>query len=58
MMTSQGRIYSGLGLPIVRAIARAHRGHVQAEASLLGGLALRVELPLHPQNLERRRHTS
>lgn len=53
--TRTGQHGSGLGLSIVRAIARAHRGHVQAEASPLGGLALRVELPLHPQNLERRR---
>jgi two-component system sensor histidine kinase BaeS len=53
--TRTGQHGSGLGLSIVRAIARAHRGHVQADASPLGGLTLRVELPLHPQNLERRR---
>jgi two-component system sensor histidine kinase BaeS len=45
---------SGLGLSIVRAIARAHRGSVHAAASPLGGLALRVELPLDPQRLEPR----
>jgi two-component system sensor histidine kinase BaeS len=56
--TRTGQHGSGLGLSIVRAIARAHRGHVQADASPLGGLALRVELPLHPQNLERRRSTT
>jgi len=53
--TRTGQHGSGLGLSIVRAIARAHRGHVQADASALGGLALRVELPLHPQNLDRRK---
>ncbi len=50
--TRTGQHGSGLGLSIVRAIARAHRGHVQADASPLGGLALQVELPLHPHKLE------
>jgi two-component system sensor histidine kinase BaeS len=54
--TRTGQHGSGLGLSIVRAIARAHCGHVRADASDFGGLALRVELPLHPQHLDRRRH--
>jgi two-component system sensor histidine kinase BaeS len=53
--TRTGQHGSGLGLSIVRAIARAHRGSVQASASALGGLALRLELPLNPQQLDRRR---
>ena len=46
---------SGLGLAIVRAIVQAHRGRVEASASSLGGLAMRVELPLQPQHIERRK---
>jgi two-component system sensor histidine kinase BaeS len=53
--TRTGQHGSGLGLSIVRAIARAHRGHVQAVASPLGGMALQVELPLHPHLLDRRK---
>ena len=37
---------SGLGLSIVRAIVRAHRGTVDANASPLGGLQIRVQIPL------------
>jgi two-component system, OmpR family, sensor histidine kinase BaeS len=37
---------SGLGLAICEAIVRAHRGSIQAHASALGGLQLRIELPL------------
>jgi two-component system sensor histidine kinase BaeS len=51
--TRTGHHGSGLGLSIVRAIAGAHNGHVQALASPLGGLALQIELPLHPQHLKR-----
>ncbi len=56
--TRTGQHGSGLGLSIVRAIARAHHGYVQADASELGGLVLRVELPLHPQHLDRRTQAS
>jgi two-component system sensor histidine kinase BaeS len=56
--TRNGQHGSGLGLAIVRAIAQAHRGHVEATASRLGGLAMRVELPLRPQQLERRRRST
>jgi two-component system sensor histidine kinase BaeS len=37
---------SGLGLSIVRAIVSSHHGQVTAEHSPLGGLRLRVQLPL------------
>ena len=37
---------SGLGLAIVRAIVEGHGGRLIAAASPLGGLAIRVELPL------------
>ena len=46
---------SGLGLAIVRAIVQAHRGRVEASPSSLGGLTMRVELPLQPQQIERRK---
>lgn len=36
---------SGLGLAICEQIAKAHRGTLQAEASALGGVLLRVTLP-------------
>jgi two-component system, OmpR family, sensor histidine kinase BaeS len=36
---------SGLGLAICEQIAKAHRGHLQAQASLRGGVLLRLELP-------------
>lgn len=51
--TRTGQHGSGLGLSIVRAIARAHRGNAQVYASSLGGLALQIELPLQPQQRER-----
>ena len=53
--TRTGQHGSGLGLSIVRAIARAHRGTVQAQASTLGGVCIRLELPLQPQRLDRRK---
>ncbi|MBE0620853.1 MAG: HAMP domain-containing protein [Burkholderiales bacterium] len=37
---------SGLGLAICAAIAAAHGGRIDASASALGGLRVRVELPL------------
>ncbi|MDT9000708.1 ATP-binding protein [Paucibacter sp. APW11] len=39
---------SGLGLTIALALARSHGGRLSAEASSLGGLRLRLELPIHP----------
>jgi two-component system sensor histidine kinase BaeS len=53
-----GQHGSGLGLSIVRAIAQAHRGQVQAFASTLGGVRIHVELPLQPQQVERRRRSA
>jgi two-component system sensor histidine kinase BaeS len=50
-----GQQGSGLGLSIVQAIVRAHRGSVTAKPSSLGGVAITVELPLQPQRLERRK---
>lgn len=55
--TRTGQHGSGLGLSIVRAIARAHRGSVTAAASGLGGVSMRVELPLMPHQLERRKRS-
>jgi two-component system sensor histidine kinase BaeS len=52
--TRTGQYGSGLGLSIVRAVARAHSGSAQALASALGGIAVRIELPLQPQRLNRR----
>ena len=40
-----GRGGHGLGLSIVRAIVRAHRGTVTAEALAGGGLAVEISLP-------------
>lgn len=40
---------SGLGLSIVRSIATAHQGQVQAAPSALGGLRLTITLPTHPR---------
>jgi two-component system, OmpR family, sensor histidine kinase BaeS len=37
---------SGLGLSIAQAIVRAHRGQISATDSPLGGLVVRVQLPL------------
>jgi len=37
---------SGLGLSICRQIVLAHQGHIRAEASELGGLAIIVSIPL------------
>jgi two-component system sensor histidine kinase BaeS len=41
---------SGLGLAICRAIVTAHGGHISATASPLGGLRVRVELPVATTN--------
>ena len=43
---------SGLGLSIARAIVAAHHGSIRAEPSLLGGLLIRVTLPLQPEMQE------
>lgn len=39
---------AGLGLAICRNIVEAHDGHIGAQASPLGGLSIRIELPLMP----------
>jgi signal transduction histidine kinase len=36
----------GLGLPIVRAIAEAHHGHVTVDTASLGGARFTIRLPL------------
>lgn len=41
---------SGLGLAICDAIVRAHGGQMQASPSALGGLCIRVSLPLVPDS--------
>lgn len=43
--SSAGRVGYGLGLSIVRAIVRAHRGTVTARAPAGGGLEVEVSLP-------------
>ena len=40
---------SGLGLAICEAIARAHGGRIDAAASTLGGLRVRIDLPLEAE---------
>jgi signal transduction histidine kinase len=40
---------AGLGLAIVRLIVEAHFGRLQAAAPPFGGLAIRIELPRHPE---------
>jgi signal transduction histidine kinase len=49
---SRNRAYggSGLGLSIVKAIASAHSGRVSARSSKLGGLSVRLKLPLCRQS--------
>jgi len=37
---------AGLGLAICRNIVAAHNGSITAQPSELGGLAIRIELPL------------
>jgi two-component system sensor histidine kinase BaeS len=37
---------AGLGLAIVHNIVTAHQGHIEAKSSLLGGLWIRVTLPM------------
>ena len=39
---------SGLGLGVVKALVQAQGGHVHAEHSPLGGLAVIIELPVAP----------
>jgi signal transduction histidine kinase len=39
---------AGLGLSIVRMIVEAHHGRLQAAAPPFGGLAVRIELPIAP----------
>ena len=36
---------SGLGLPIARDLARLYNGSLELDASSMGGLAVRLELP-------------
>ncbi|MGB8945327.1 MAG: ATP-binding protein, partial [Streptomyces sp.] len=36
----------GLGLSIVRSVARAHGGHISAQPREGGGLVMRVALPI------------
>ncbi len=56
--TRTGQHGSGLGLSIVQAIVRAHRGSVAASNSPQGGVAITVQLPIQPQRLERRQRTT
>jgi len=42
---------TGLGLPAVRRIARAHGGRVEATSTLGQGSSFRIHLPLNGQNL-------
>jgi two-component system, OmpR family, sensor histidine kinase BaeS len=46
---SRHRGGSGLGLAICEAIVRSHGGRIEASSSALGGLRVRVELPLNAQ---------
>jgi two-component system, OmpR family, sensor histidine kinase BaeS len=41
---------SGLGLAICQAIVQAHQGSIQASLSALGGIQVRVDLPLLAEN--------
>lgn len=41
---------SGLGLAIVHNIVLAHQGQISAQISPLGGLEIRIKLPLTPRN--------
>lgn len=41
---------AGLGLSIVRSIAQAHGGHIDAEPGPAGGLAIRVQFPRPPDD--------
>jgi two-component system, OmpR family, sensor histidine kinase BaeS len=43
---SRHRSGSGLGLAICNAIVRSHGGRIEAKSSALGGLCIRVELPM------------
>ena len=40
---------AGLGLAICRNIVEAHQGHITATPSVLGGLAVKVSLPLYTE---------
>lgn len=44
---------SGLGLGVAQAIARSHGGSLRAEASPLGGLCMKLRLPLQARESER-----
>lgn len=46
MARSRRAAGSGLGLSICQAIVHAHMGRITAEQSPMGGLAIRIELPL------------
>jgi len=48
---SRSRYYggAGLGLAICSNIVAAHNGSISAHPSSLGGLAIRIELPIQPQ---------
>jgi signal transduction histidine kinase len=39
---------AGLGLAIARGLVQAHRGRIWAERSALGGMSVRIQLPLAP----------
>jgi two-component system, OmpR family, sensor histidine kinase BaeS len=43
---------SGLGLAICEAIVRSHTGRIEATLSALGGLRVRIELPVSAENLK------
>jgi two-component system, OmpR family, sensor histidine kinase BaeS len=49
---SRHRGGSGLGLAICEAIVRSHRGRIDATLSALGGLRVRIELPVSGEHLK------
>ena len=56
--TRTGQHGSGMGLSVVLAIAKAHRGSAEAFPSHLGGLRMVIHLPLSPERLERRKRAT